>query len=114
MPVANRTHRRPAFEQVIGGEREEAALRRRAQAVPRAPDALNRGRDGFGRIELAHELDRANVDTKFERRGRDYRLQLAALKALLGRQSLAAREAAMMRHHSVGAEPLLQIQRDPL
>ena len=114
MPLANRAHRRAAFEQVVGGHREEAALGRRAEAVPRAADALDGGRDGFGRIELADELDRADVDAEFERRGRDYRLQLAALEALLGEQPLGAREAAMMRHHRVGAEPLLQIDRDAL
>src|SRR5208282_5369586 len=93
---------------------EEPALGRRAEAVPRAADALNRGRDGFGRIELAYELDSANVDAEFERRGRNDRLQLAALETLLGEQALDPSEAAMMRHHCVGAEPLLQIQRDPL
>ena len=114
MTAANRAHRRAAFEQIVGGEREEAPLGSRAKAVSRAADSLNRGRDGFGRIELAYELDGADVDAEFERRGRDDRLQLAAFEALLGEQSLGAREAAMMRHHSVSAEPLLQIQRDPL
>src|ERR1019366_7595230 len=114
MPAANRAHRRAAFEQIVGGQREEASLGSRAEAVSRAADALNRGRDGFGRIELAYELDGADVDAEFERRGRDDRLQLAALEALLGEQALGAREAAMMRGGGVGAEPLLQIERDPL
>src|SRR5271163_4102131 len=114
MPAANRAHRGAAFEQVVGGHREEAALGRGAEAVPRSADALNGGRDGFGRIELADELDGADVDAEFERRGRYYRLQLAALEALLCEQPLGAREAAMMRHDSVGAEPLLQVDRDAL
>src|SRR5271169_3537119 len=114
MPAANRAHRSAALEQVVGGHREEAALGRSAEAVPRSANALNGGRDGFGRIELADELDGADVDAEFERRGRDYRLQLAALEALLGEQPLGAREAAMMRHDSVGAEPLLQVDRDAL
>src|SRR5271156_755084 len=114
MPAANRAHRGAAFEQVVGGHREEAALGRGAEAVPRSADALNGGRDGFGRIELADELDGADVDAEFERRGRYYRLQLAALEALLCEQPLGAREATMMRHDSVGAEPLLQVDRDAL
>ena len=114
MAAANRAHRRAAFEQIVDGQREQASLGSRAEAVARSADALNRGRDGFGRIELADQLDRADVDPEFERRGRDDRLQLAALEALLGEQPLGAREAAMMRHHGVGAEPLLQIQRDAL
>ena len=114
MPAANRAHRRAAFEQVVDGHREEAALGRCAEAMPRPADALNRGRDRFGRIDLADELDRADVDAEFERRGRDDRLQLAALEPLLGQQPLGAREAAMMRHHRVGAEPLLQVDRDAL
>src|SRR5208282_2325536 len=103
-----------AFEQIVGGQREEASLGSRTEAVSRAPDALNRGRDGLGRIELADEFDGADVDAEFERCGCDDRLQLAALEALLGEQALGAREAAMMRHYGVAAEPLLQIERDPL
>src|SRR5580704_7540526 len=114
VPLANRAHGSATFEQVVGGHREEAALGRSAETVPRPADALNGSRDGFRRIELADELDRADVDAEFERRGRDYRLQLATLEALLGEQPLGAREAAMMRHHCVGAEPLLQIDRDAL
>ncbi len=53
MPGANRAHRRAAFEQIVGRQREEAPLRRRAEAVARAADPLNRGRDRFRRIELA-------------------------------------------------------------
>src|SRR5208282_4093701 len=114
MPAANRAHRSAAFEQVVGGHREEAAFRRSAEAVPRPADALDGGRDGFGRIELTDELDGADVDTEFERRGRDYCLEFTALEALLGEQPLGAREATMMRHDSVGAEPLLQVDRDAL
>src|SRR5271170_5263323 len=114
MPAANRAHRSAAFEQVVGRHREEAAFGRSAETVPRSANALDGGRDGFGRIELADELDGADVDAEFERRGRYYRLQLAALEALLCEQPLGAREATMMRHDSVGAEPLLQVDRDAL
>jgi hypothetical protein len=65
MPVTNRAHSSTAFEQIVGGEREEATLGRRAEAMARSADALNRGRDGFGRIELAYEVDRADVDAQF-------------------------------------------------
>ena len=114
MPVANRAHRCAAFEQIVGGEREEAALGGSAEAVSRAADALNRGRNGFGRIELAYEVDCADIDAEFERRGRDDRLQLSALEALLREQTLGACEAPMMRHHGVDAQALLEIQRDAL
>src|ERR1700689_3883399 len=106
MPVPNRAHSGAAFEQIVGGQREEASLRRRAEAMPRAAHALNRSRDGFGRIELAYEVDRTDVDSQFERRRRDYGLQLAAFEPLFGEQAFGARKAAMMRHYGVGPEPL--------
>ncbi len=112
MPTANRAHRGRAFEQIVGGHREKSALRRRAEAMARAPDALNRGRDRFRRIDLAHQLDRADIDTKFKRRGRDDRAQLAALEPLLGQHAFLARKAAVMRHHGVGADSFLQVDRN--
>src|SRR5260370_26632611 len=65
-------------------------------------------------MELANEIDRAYVDPELERGGRDYRLELAALEALLREQALSAGEAAMVGHHTVGAESFLQIQCDSL
>src|SRR5260370_35385945 len=65
-------------------------------------------------MELANEIDRAYVDPELERGGRDDRLELSALEALLREQALGAREAAMVGHHTVGAESFLPIQCDSL
>ncbi len=82
--------------------------------MTRAADALDRGGDRFRRIDLADQIDRADVDTEFERRGRDDRLELAAFELLLGGQTFGAREAPMMGHHRIGAELFLQRERDAL
>src|SRR5271168_1742733 len=66
MPAANRAHRSAAFEQVVGGHREEAALGRSAETVPRSANALDGGRNGFRRIELADELDGTDVDAELD------------------------------------------------
>ena len=39
--------------------------------VTRTSDALEERRDRVGRAELAHEVDFADVDAQFERRGGD-------------------------------------------
>src|SRR4029077_2882647 len=71
-----------ALDQIIDREREKSSLRRRAETVPRAADALDCGRNRFGGIDLAYEGNRADVDPKFERRRRPDRLEFAALEAL--------------------------------
>src|SRR6266478_2193929 len=82
--------------------------------MPGPADALDSGGNGLRRIKLTNEVNRADVDPELERRSRDDCFQFAALQALFGEQALGAREAAMMRHHRVGAESFLQIQRDAL
>ena len=114
MAAADRAHRGGAFEKIVRGHREEAALGRRVEAMAGAADPLDRGGNRFRGIELADQLDRADVDAQLQRRGRNDRLQLAALEPLLGEQALLAREAAVMRHHGVGAKALLQVEGDPL
>src|SRR5581483_6685582 len=77
-------------------------------------DALNRGGDGLGRIELADEIDRAHINSEFKRSGGNDGAELAALELLLGGQPLLAGEASVMSHYGIGADPFLQIERDAL
>ena len=112
--MANRAHRGGTFEQIVERKREQAPFRRRVELMARAADPLDRGRDALGRVDLADQLDRADVDTQLQRRGRDQRAQLTALKPLLGRDPLGARETPVMRQHGVVAETFLQVERDPL
>src|SRR5207253_6014402 len=69
-PVANRAHRGGTFEQIVERQCEQAPFRRRVELMARAADSLDRGRDAFGRVDLTDQLDRADVDTELQRRGR--------------------------------------------
>ena len=64
-------HERRALDQLIARQREQPALRRAAEVVARAADALEQRRDRARRAELHDEIDRADVDAELERRGRD-------------------------------------------
>ena len=93
---------RGALDELVARRREEAALRREAEGVAGAADALEEGRHAARRLELADEVDGADVDAEFERSGGDERLHFAGLEALLEVEAALLREAAV-----VGADVLL-------
>ena len=75
---------RRAFDQFVARQRKQPPLRRAADRVAGAADALQEAGDRARRAELAHQIDVADVDAEFERGGRHQRLQLAVLQPLLG------------------------------
>lgn len=105
---------RRAFDQLVARQRKQSPLRHAADVVPRAADALQERRDAARRADLADEIDVADVDAEFERRGRDEQLQFAALQALLGVEAVLLRQAAVMRGDRVLAEPVGEMARHAL
>ena len=97
---------RGALDQLVAGGREEAALRREAEGVAGAADALQEGRDAARRADLADEVDAADVDAELQRGGGDERLQLAVLEALLDVEAALLREAAVVGGDVLLAEAL--------
>ena len=93
---------------------KDPALGQPAHRVAGTADPLQQSRDGARRGDLTHEVDVTDVDAELQRRGRDQRLQLAALELLLGVEALLARHAAMMRSDLVLAETLGQRARHAL
>ena len=79
-----------------------------------AADALQERRDAARRPDLAHEVDRADVDAEFERGGRDEGAQLAVLEPLLEAHPALLREAAVVARHVLLAEALRELVRDAL
>jgi hypothetical protein len=75
----------------------------RAARVARAADALQERGEPARRAELAHELDRADVDAELERCGRDERGELAVAQAPLDALAAVDGEAAVVRGHAVAA-----------
>ena len=103
---ADRVNQRSALDQFIARGRQEQALRLRPDPVAGAADPLQRDRDPAGRADLAHQVDRPDIDAKFERCSRDHGAQFARFEPRFGIQPQLARETSMMRKHDVFAEPL--------
>ena len=101
LAVADGTEQRHALDQVVARHRQQAALGRAGDRVAGAADALQERRNAMRRADLAHQVDVADVDAELERRGRDERLQLAALQPLLGVEAALLRQAAVMRGDGV-------------
>ena len=72
-----------ALEQVGAELREDPPLRGLAELVAGPSHSLKTSRDGFGRLDLDHEVDRAHVDPELERGGGDEARELARLEHLL-------------------------------
>jgi hypothetical protein len=79
-------------------------------AVAGAADALQEAGDRARRADLADEVDLADIDAELERGGRDQRLQLPRLEALLGVEPQLLGEAAVMRRERAVAEPLGELR----
>ena len=72
-----------------------------AARVPRAADALEERRDRPRRADVAHEVDRADVDAELERGGGHHDRDLARLETALGLEPGPPRHAAVVRDHPV-------------
>ena len=103
---------RCAFDEVVIGEGKQAAFRLTADAVPRAADALQEGRDRARRAELADEVHIADIDAELERGCRDHSRERAGFQPLLSIEPLFLGEAAMMRCNVHLAEPVRKLARD--
>ena len=111
---ADGAHRGGALHQVVARQREEDALRHRAEPVARAADALQQRREGARRAEVADEVDVPDVDAELQRRGGHDDRDRAALQSFFGLQADAPRQAAVVRGDLVLAEPLSELMRDAL
>ncbi|MCY1409201.1 hypothetical protein D9M71_245410 [compost metagenome] len=68
-----------------------------------------RNRTGGG--DLANQVDLADIDTQFQRRGGHQHLQLAALEPLLGIEPILLGQAAVMGGDRVATQALAQMSR---
>ena len=114
LPGADGAEQRRALDELVAGERVQPALRHAGTRVVRAADALQERGDAARRADLAHELDRPDVDPQLERRGGDERRELAGAQPRLDAMAAVLREAAVVRGDDVFAEPLAELVRDPL
>jgi hypothetical protein len=80
------------LHQVVAGGGEEAALGDGSAPVAGTADALHGHGDGAGGVDLADEVDVADVDSELERGGGDEDFDLAVFEALLGVETKIAGE----------------------
>ena len=80
------------------------------ELVAGAPHALEERGDGARRADLAHELDRPDVDAQLEGGRRHERPQVPGPQSLLDPQAAVLREAPVVRRRprSLGPQPLAQ------
>ena len=110
---AHRGEQRGALDQLVARQRVEPTLGRAGAAVVRAADALEERGDAAWRADLAHELDRADVDAELERRGGDERPQVAGAQAGLHPVPTFLGEAAVVSGDDVVAEARAELVREP-
>ena len=103
-----------ALDQVGAELREDAALRRVADVVAGAADALQPGGDRLRRLDLEHEVDGAHVDAELEAGGRDQAGQLAGLELVLDQQALLPCQRAMVGTGDRLFSKLVEAQGEPL
>ena len=65
--VAHRAHDGEHLHRVVAKRRDEHAAAHRVERMPGAPDALQSVGDALRRLQLQHEVDRADVDPQLER-----------------------------------------------
>ena len=103
-----------ALHQLVAGQGVEAALGRARPAVVGAADPLEEGGDAARRADLAHQLDRADVDAELERGGGHQGPQLAGPQARLDPVAAVLGQAAVVGGDHVVAEALAELMGEPL
>ena len=105
---AHRGEQRRALHQLVARHGVEDPLGRAAPGVVRAPHPLEEGGDGAWRSHLAHELHRPDVDAELERRRGHQGPEVAGAQAVLHAQAAVLGQAAVVRGHLLGPEPLAE------
>ena len=112
-PGANRGEERGALDQLVARERVQPPLGGAGAAVVGTAHPLQERGDAARRADLAHQLDRADVDAELQRRGGDQRPQVAGAQAGLHPVAAFLRQAAVVRGDDVVAEAGAELVREP-
>ena len=77
--------------------------------MARPPHTLQSDRNRTRRTDVTHQVDRSDVNAKFERSGRHQHFYLAFFQLALGLQPQLARQTTVMRRHIFLTQPLTQV-----
>ena len=110
----DRGQQRGALDQLVPGGRVHDPPGNAGAVVVGPAHPLEEGGDAVGRADLAHQLDRPDVDAELQRGGRHQRAQVAGPQAVLDPLAALPRERPVMGGHLVLSEPLAQLVGHPL
>ena len=110
----DRGQQRGALDQLVPGRRVHDPAGDTGAVVVGPAHPLEEGGDAVGRADLAHQLDRPDVDAELQRGGGHQRAQVAGPQAVLDPLAALPRQRSVMGGHLVLAEPLAQLVGDPL
>src|SRR5262245_41552809 len=107
-------HECRAFDQLVSRRRKQPALgnARRIHTVSGAADPLKSDCNRAWRADLADKVDRADIDSEFERRSRYDSAEFSILQLLFCFESEPARETAVMGKNGRFAQPLGKVMGD--
>ena len=97
----------------FAGRSEEASLGNCSTPVTCASDTLQSNCDRPRGLDLADQIDEANIDSELQRGGRDQDFDFAIFQPVLGFQSNFARQTSMVRGDEFFADALGEMQRNP-
>ena len=114
LAAAHGQHERRALDQLVARRGEQAALRHGTAPMAGAADALHATAIDRGDPMWHTRSTVPDVDAELERGRGDERPQLAGFEPPLGVEANLAREAAVVRRHRIGPEPLGEMVRHAL
>ena len=114
LSVSNRSKERCALHQIVSRRWKDAPLGNARHRMSGTSNALEQCGDSMRRADLADQVDVADVDSQFERGGRDERPQRPALQSCLGVQPLLFRKAAVMCRDRLLAQAFAEMPRETL
>jgi hypothetical protein len=110
---AQPAHGRGELEEIVAGGGEESRLGNGAAPMAGAAGALQCGREGTRRVDLADEIDGADVDAELERSGGDEQLDFAGLEFALRFEAELARERTVVCSDVFVAEAFAELEGEP-
>ena len=100
-PALDRGQQRGAFDQLVPGGRVHDPRGDTGAVVVGPAHPLEEGGDAVGRADLAHQLDRPDVDAELERGGGHQGAQVAGPQAVLDPLAALPRQRSVMGGHLV-------------
>src|SRR5580704_8247578 len=111
--LADGTNQGGAFLQFVAGGGKESAFWNCSTPVTGTPNPLQADCNRARRADLNDQINRADVDSQFQRRSCDQHLDLPVFELVLGSEPQLSRQASVVRRDIVFTQSLRQLVRNP-